>query len=92
MVTALCSGVAALNVGDRVVLLFHVACGYCRNCESGLTVFCAEVNVGLREELPDTSRWAHSPAGRLSTRGCRGTILMLCAYHQAQSMTPILLC
>lgn len=36
-----------LKVGDRVVLPFNVACGHCRNCESGYSAFCTEVNPGF---------------------------------------------
>jgi threonine dehydrogenase-like Zn-dependent dehydrogenase len=41
------SGVARLKVGDRVVLPFNVGCGHCRNCESGYSAFCTEVNPGF---------------------------------------------
>ena len=29
-----------IEVGDRVVLPFNVACGHCKNCERGLTNYC----------------------------------------------------
>src|SRR3954449_13546557 len=29
-----------VKVGDRVVLPFNIGCGFCRNCEAGLTGFC----------------------------------------------------
>ncbi|HZC18789.1 MAG TPA: glutathione-independent formaldehyde dehydrogenase [Rubrobacteraceae bacterium] len=38
------SGVASLNVGDRINLPFNVACGFCENCEAGYTGFCLTVN------------------------------------------------
>jgi glutathione-independent formaldehyde dehydrogenase len=38
------SGVTALEQGDRVVMPFNVACGFCRNCLAGLTGFCLTVN------------------------------------------------
>lgn len=38
------SGVQTLTVGDRVCLPFNVACGFCKNCERGLTGFCLTVN------------------------------------------------
>ena len=38
------SGVVNLKVGDRVCLPFNVACGFCKNCERGLTGFCLTVN------------------------------------------------
>ncbi|GAD52609.1 threonine dehydrogenase and related Zn-dependent dehydrogenases [Halarchaeum acidiphilum MH1-52-1] len=37
-------GVSDLEVGDRVVLPFNVACGHCKNCEEGKTGFCTNVN------------------------------------------------
>lgn len=35
-----------VKVGDLVCLPFNVACGYCENCERGLTGFCLTVNPG----------------------------------------------
>ena len=32
--------------GDKVVLPFNVACGFCENCERGLTGFCLTCNPG----------------------------------------------
>ncbi|QBI18399.1 aldehyde dehydrogenase [Egibacter rhizosphaerae] len=40
------SGVASLRKGDRVVLPFNVACGFCENCEARQTAFCLTVNPG----------------------------------------------
>ena len=39
--------VASLSVGDRVVMPFNVACGFCRNCQRGFTAFCTTVNPGF---------------------------------------------
>ncbi|WP_167768428.1 glutathione-independent formaldehyde dehydrogenase [Haloarcula amylovorans] len=33
-------GVESLEPGDRVVLPFNIACGYCRNCVDNYTAFC----------------------------------------------------
>ncbi|WP_029391661.1 glutathione-independent formaldehyde dehydrogenase [Streptomyces xiaopingdaonensis] len=41
------SGVASVHEGDRVVLPFNVACGFCRNCLAGNTAFCLTVNPGF---------------------------------------------
>lgn len=41
------SGVTALRKGDRVVMPFNVACGFCRNCQAGYTGFCLNVNPGF---------------------------------------------
>jgi len=34
------SGVEKIRVGDWVVLPFNIACGFCKNCERGLTNYC----------------------------------------------------
>ena len=39
--------VARVKVGDMVCLPFNVACGYCKNCESGLTGACLTMNPGV---------------------------------------------
>ena len=41
------AGVDTLEVGDRVVAPFNVACGHCENCENGYTGFCTNVNPGF---------------------------------------------
>jgi glutathione-independent formaldehyde dehydrogenase len=38
------SAVVRLKVGDMVCVPFNIACGFCRNCEKGLTGFCLTVN------------------------------------------------
>ena len=38
------SGVTSLEPGDRVVMPFNVACGFCKNCQAGFTAFCLTVN------------------------------------------------
>jgi glutathione-independent formaldehyde dehydrogenase len=40
-------GVVSLKVGDRVVMPFNVACGFCKNCLAGKTGFCLTVNPGF---------------------------------------------
>lgn len=40
-------GVSGLKRGDRVVMPFNVACGFCRNCQAGFTGFCVTVNPGF---------------------------------------------
>jgi len=37
-------GVTRLEQGDRVVLPFNVACGFCRNCRAGRSAYCLTVN------------------------------------------------
>jgi glutathione-independent formaldehyde dehydrogenase len=40
-------GVVGLKQGDRVVMPFNVACGFCKNCQAGNTAFCLTVNPGF---------------------------------------------
>jgi glutathione-independent formaldehyde dehydrogenase len=39
--------VSSIKKGDRVVMPFNVACGFCRNCLAGYTGFCLTVNPGF---------------------------------------------
>ena len=39
--------VRTLKEGDRVVMPFNVACGFCKNCQRGFTGFCNTVNPGF---------------------------------------------
>lgn len=41
------AGVVGLKKGDRVCLPFNISCGFCKNCERGLTGFCLTVNPGV---------------------------------------------
>jgi glutathione-independent formaldehyde dehydrogenase len=41
------SGVVSIKQGDRVVMPFNVACGFCKNCIAGYTAFCLTVNPGF---------------------------------------------
>ena len=41
------SAVKTRKVGDRVVMPFNVACGFCKNCQRGFTGFCTTVNPGF---------------------------------------------
>lgn len=38
-------GVHVVKKGDRVVMPFNVACGFCDNCRKGKSAFCLTVNV-----------------------------------------------
>ena len=40
-------GVARIRVGDRVCIPFNIGCGFCKNCERGLTGFCLTTNPGV---------------------------------------------
>jgi glutathione-independent formaldehyde dehydrogenase len=39
--------VTSIRQGDRVVMPFNVACGFCKNCVAGYTGFCLTVNPGF---------------------------------------------
>jgi glutathione-independent formaldehyde dehydrogenase len=41
------SAVVSIRQGDRVVMPFNVACGFCKNCTAGYTGFCLTVNPGF---------------------------------------------
>src|SRR5476651_1111777 len=40
------AGVERIQVGDYVCLPFNIGCGFCENCERGLTGFCLTANPG----------------------------------------------
>lgn len=40
------SAVERIKLGDRVCMPFNIGCGYCANCERGLTGFCLTANPG----------------------------------------------
>ena len=39
--------VDCVKVGDRVCLPFNIGCGFCANCEQGLSGFCLTTNPGM---------------------------------------------
>jgi glutathione-independent formaldehyde dehydrogenase len=41
------SAVTSIKQGDRVVMPFNVACGFCKNCVAGNTAYCLTVNPGF---------------------------------------------
>jgi threonine dehydrogenase-like Zn-dependent dehydrogenase len=43
-VVAIGDGVDRVKVGDMVCLPFNIGCGFCKNCEAGLTGFCLTAN------------------------------------------------
>ncbi len=47
VIEAVGSGVKERKAGDRVVMPFNVACGFCKNCLGGFTGFCITVNPGF---------------------------------------------
>ena len=74
------SGVTRTQVGDMVCLPFNIGCGFCRNCEDGLTGYCLTVNPD-----PNMAGAAYGFAGmgpfwggRPSCCGCRSAISTAC--------------
>ena len=47
VVTEVGRAVDRVRVGDRVCLPFNIGCGFCENCERGLTGYCLTVNPGF---------------------------------------------
>ena len=45
-VIAVGKAVEQVKIGDWVCLPFNIACGFCKNCERGLTGFCLTMNPG----------------------------------------------
>jgi glutathione-independent formaldehyde dehydrogenase len=59
------SGVTGLEHGDRVVMPFNIACGFCRNCVAGLSGFCLTVNPqGVALGVCGNSAIAPYPGGQ----------------------------
>ena len=46
-VTEVGNAVDRVKVGDWVAVPFNVGCGFCRNCERGLSAFCLTTNPGM---------------------------------------------
>ena len=63
--------VERFKVGDMVCLPFNIACGFCANCERGLTAFCLTANPRHGRAPPTASpTWGPTTAGRPSTCAC----------------------
>ncbi|TWF82388.1 glutathione-independent formaldehyde dehydrogenase [Pseudonocardia hierapolitana] len=59
------SGVTGLERGDRVVMPFNIACGFCKNCVAGLSGFCLTVNPqGVALGVCGNSAIAPYPGGQ----------------------------
>jgi glutathione-independent formaldehyde dehydrogenase len=59
------SGVTSLEQGDRVVMPFTIACGFCKNCAAGLTGFCLTANPqGIPLGVCGNSAIAPYPGGQ----------------------------
>jgi len=59
------SAVTGLEQGDRVVMPFNIACGFCKNCVAGLTGFCLTLNPqGIALGVCGNSTIAPYPGGQ----------------------------
>ncbi|MDJ0435890.1 alcohol dehydrogenase catalytic domain-containing protein [Rhodococcus qingshengii] len=58
------NAVVKVSPGDRVCLPFNIGCGFCRNCEEGLTAFCLTVH-------PDPTRRSNFNRCSISSRPAR---------------------
>jgi threonine dehydrogenase-like Zn-dependent dehydrogenase len=50
-----------IKVGDKVVLPFNIGCGFCANCERGLTGFC--LTLSDKSVMPGMAGAAYGFAG-----------------------------
>lgn len=57
-VVAVGTAVVSIEEGDRVCLPFNISCGFCRNCEAGLTAYCL-----TNSPSPDMAGAAYGFAG-----------------------------
>ena len=74
------SAVQERKVGDRVVMPFNVASGFCKNCLGGFTGFCTTVNPGFAGEPVDTWRWDRGLAAKPNIYKCRTPTSTACRF------------
>jgi glutathione-independent formaldehyde dehydrogenase len=66
-------GVDHVRVGDRVVLPFNIGCGFCANCEGGLSAFC--LTTADRSVMPNMAGAAYGFADMGPYRGGQAELL-----------------
>ncbi len=66
-------GVDRVQVGDRVVLPFNIGCGFCANCERGLSAFC--LTTADRSQIPNMAGAAYGFADMGPYRGGQAQLL-----------------
>lgn len=79
------NAVKTLSAGDRVVMPFNVACGFCKNCQRGFTGFCVTVNPGFAGGAYGYVAMAPGAAVRQSTCRCLTPTSTACLFPQATS-------
>ena len=62
-----------VKVGDRVVLPFNIGCGFCANCERGLSAFC--LTTADRSQIPNMAGAAYGFADMGPYRGGQAQLL-----------------
>ena len=67
------SAVDRVKVGDWVAVPFNIGCGFCRNCERGLSAFC--VTSADRSIFPNMAGAAYGFAGMGPYRGGQAELL-----------------
>jgi glutathione-independent formaldehyde dehydrogenase len=67
------SAVDRVKVGDWVAVPFNIGCGFCRNCERGLSAFC--LTTADRSVFPNMAGAAYGFAGMGPYRGGQAELL-----------------
>ena len=67
------SAVERVKVGDWVAVPFNIGCGFCRNCERGLSAFC--LTTADRSVFPNMAGAAYGFAGMGPYRGGQAELL-----------------
>lgn len=67
------SAVDRVKVGDWVAVPFNIGCGFCKNCERGLSAFC--VTTADRSVFPNMAGAAYGFAGMGPYRGGQAELL-----------------
>jgi len=62
-----------VEVGDRVAIPFNIGCGFCANCERGLSAFC--LNTADRSVMPNMAGAAYGFADMGPYRGGQAELL-----------------
>jgi threonine dehydrogenase-like Zn-dependent dehydrogenase len=76
------SAVQRIKQGDLVCLPFNIGCGYCKNCERGLTGFCLSVESDTPGGAYGFADMGRTRAVRPSICGCRGRTSTACCSRR----------
>lgn len=80
------SGVSKVRIGEYVVLPFNIACGFCKQCERGLTNYCLTMQPEPAMVAPPTGSrtWARTRAVRRSCCACRTATSTRCDWARTR--------